>query len=130
MSEDGTVTGEADILDDGFSRDLGAALGGGERRGRRWGRRRQSSAGELPEDVPPPPPLPDDAGASPLAGPSGAGQPGPKPSIANVDPKGGEPAPAAVAATEPSDEALALVAMLTGGKAPGSAEAMELAALL
>lgn len=122
MSEDGLATDEADILDDGFGRDLGADLGGDERRTRRWGRRRRNASAEPTVEPPPPPPGP--ALAPPAA---------PVPATAQDEPGAGSAitVPAPVAETpSPSDEALALVALLTGGKAPGSAEAIKLAALL
>ncbi len=117
MSEDGLATDEADLLDDGFGRDLGADLGGDERRTRRWSRRRRNAPADPPAEVPPPPPAPV------LLVPPAESDGGVAGSVI------GEPAPAADT-TSTSDEALALVALLTGGKAPGSAEALKLAALL
>lgn len=118
MFEDRPVTDEAGILDDGFGRDLGADLGGNEQRTRLWSRRRRSAPAESSVEAPPPPPPP---------------APPPGPATAQDEPGAGSAVTEPALATEtanPSDEALALVALLTGGKAPGSAEALKLAALL
>jgi len=128
MSEDGFVTGEADLLDDGFSRDLGADLGAHGGRNRRWGRRRKSQdADNTSADQPAPPPPPTVATVPSVPQPD---EPVPPPPDAEPLTEGEAVETVPAGGSEPSDEALALVAMLTGGKAPGSAEALQLAALL